>query len=86
LFESFGAKKIALSGREIKAAIKTPIMTKAIKLYFPPCFLIMDYIPTMPMKALRKARSPKAIAQSQVTSPAKANWMNTENEARSVMY
>jgi len=85
-FLSFGAKKIALRGREIKAAMSTPIMTKAIKLCFPPCLLIIAYIPTIPMKALKKARSPKAMAQSHVTSPAKANWMKTEKEARRVIY
>jgi len=82
----FGAKKIAFKGREIKAAINTPIITKAIKLCLPPCLLIIVYIPTIPMKALKKARSPKQIAQSHVTIPAIANWMKTEKEARRVIY
>jgi hypothetical protein len=70
----------------IKAAIKTPIITHAIKLCLPPCLLIMVYIPTIPMYALMIPIRPKHKAQSHVTSPSIANCTKTEKEARSVIY
>lgn len=81
-----GDTKNDFNGREIKTVIKTPIITKAIKLCLPPCLFIKVYIPTMPMKALNKARSPKQIAQSHTTYPFKANCMKTEKQARRVIY